>query len=340
MLRSLARLFFVAILTLNVGLNCASAQVSEQAYKGKQIRMVIAGGVGGGYDFYARLLSQYLPRHIPGNPTIVNQNMPGGAGMIATNWGAKIAPKDGSVIIATYHVLLFEPLFGNPAAEYSPPDLEWIGSIAKQQSICMTWYTSKIKTIDDAKRNVVTVSSTGTSGATYTIPLLLNSLLHTKFKVISGYQTAESRLAVERGEVDGMCGMSWSTLKAASPDWVSEHKMNLLVQTGNSPQEDLPAVPLLLNFVRDASDKKVLSLISAPDDMGRPFFMPPGTDKALVQIVRRAFDETMTDPEFLADAKKQMLEIAPISGERLRTMLVDAYQTPSQLVERAKAFMK
>jgi tripartite-type tricarboxylate transporter receptor subunit TctC len=164
--------------------------------------------------------------------------------------------------------------------------------------------------------------------------------LHTKFKVIAGYQTAEARLAVERGEVDGMCGMSWSTLKAAAPDWVSQHKMNLLVQTGNARQKDLPQVPLLSDFVPDISDKKVLSLISAPDDMGRPFFMPPGTDKTLVQIVRRAFDETIMDQEFLADAKKQMLEIAPIGGEQLRAMLVDAYQTPSQLVERAKDFMK
>ncbi|HWG03902.1 MAG TPA: hypothetical protein VG271_02710, partial [Beijerinckiaceae bacterium] len=272
-----------------MGLTLAWAQVPDQPYKGKQIRMVIAGGAGGGYDLYARLLSQYLSRHIPGNPTIVNQNMPGGAGLTGTNWGANVAPKDGSVIIATYHVLLLEPLFGNPAAEYFPPNLEWIGSIAKQQSICMTWYTSKIKTLDDAKANLVTVSSTGTSGATYTIPMVLNSILHTQFKVIAGYQTAEARLAVERGEVDGMCGMSWSTLKAASPDWVSGHKMNLLVQTGHSPQEDLPKVPLLLDFVQDASDKKVLSLISAPDDMGRPFFMPPGTDKALVEIVRKAF---------------------------------------------------
>lgn len=340
MLKSLARSFTVAAVTLNIVLSCASAQVVDRPYKGKQIRMVIAGGVGGGYDLYARLLSRYLPRHIPGNPTIINQNMPGGAGLAATDWGAKIAPKDGSVIIATYHVLLLDPLFGDAAAEYFPPDLEWIGSIAKQQSVCMTWYTSKIKTIEDAKRNVVTVSSTGTSGATYTIPMVLNSILHTKFKVIAGYKTAEARLAVERGEVDGMCGMSWSTLKAASPDWVSQHKMNLLVQTGNARQKDLPQVPLLSNFVQDTSDKKVLSLISTPDDMGRPFFMPPGTDKTLVQIARRAFDETMMDPEFLADAKKQMLEIAPISGEQLRTMLVDAYQTPSKLVERAKAFMR
>ena len=316
------------------------AQDPETWYRDKQVRMVIGGGVGGGYDLYARLLSQYMSRYIPGRPAFVNQNMPGGAGITATNWGAKIAPKDGTVIISTYHVLLLEPLFGNAATEYHPPDLEWIGSMAKQQNICMTWHASKVKTIDDAKKAEVTVSATGTSGHTHIIPTMLNSLLGTKFKVIAGYQTAESRLAVERGEVEGMCGMSWSTLKAASPEWVQAKKINLLLQTGNAPHEDLSEVPLLMNFVTDQNDRKVLGLISSPDDMGRPFFMPPGTDRRLVAMMREAFDKTMVDPEFLADARKRLLEIEPLPGARLRDMLAEAYQTPKALVERAKAFMK
>ena len=317
-----------------------TAQSADEPYKDKQIRMVIGGGAGGGYDLYARLLSQYLARYLPGHPAIINQNMPGGAGITATNWGAKIAPRDGSVIVSTYHVLLLEPLFDNPVADYSPPRLEWIGSMAKQQNVCMTWHASPIKTIEDARRNVVTVSSTGLSGHTHIIPTVLNSLLDTKFKIIAGYQTSEARLAVERGEVDGMCGMSWSTLKAASPDWVSGNLMNLLMQTGNSRHEDLPDVPLLMDFVRNQDDKKVLGLISTPDDMGRPFFMPPGTNPDLVRVVRRAFDATMKDSEFLADARRRLLEIDPLTGERLQALLSEAYQTPGALVERARGFMK
>ena len=316
------------------------AQGLDAYYKDKQIRMVIAGGAGGGYDLYGRLLSQYMSRYIPGRPTIVNQNMPGGAGLTATNWGAKIAPKDGTVIVATYHVLLLEPLFGNAAAEYSPPDLQWIGSMAKQQNVCITWHASRIKTIDDAKRNEVTVSATGTSGHTHIIPTMLNAILGTRFKVIAGYQTSESRLAVERGEVEGMCGMSWSTLKAASPDWVSGNRMNLLMQTGNSPHVDLPKVPLLLDFVKDTNDRKVLSLIAAPDDMGRPFFMPPGTDPRLVAMISEAFDKTMADPEFQAEAARRLLELDPLNGAQLQTMIREAYQTPRPLIERAKEFMR
>lgn len=317
-----------------------SAQVSESYYKDKQIRMVIAGGVGGGYDLYARLLSQYMSRYIPGRPSIVNQNMPGGAGLTATNWGAKIAPKDGTAIVATYHVLLLEPLFGNPAAEYAPADLQWIGSMAKQQNVCITWHASRFKTIDDAKRDEVTVSATGTSGHTHIIPTMLNSILGTRFKVIAGYQTSESRLAVERGEVEGMCGMSWSTLKASSPDWVSGKRMNMLMQTGNAPHVDLPNVPLLLDFVKDANDRKVLSLIAAPDDMGRPFFMPPGTDPRLVAIIRDAFEKVMADPEFQAEAARRLLEIDPLTGAQLQTMMREAYQTSRPLIDRAKEFMR
>ena len=316
------------------------AQVSDSYYKDKQIRMVIAGGAGGGYDLYARLLSHYIGRYIPNRPTIINQNMPGGAGITATNWGAKIAPKDGTVIVATYHALLLEPLFGNPAAEYAPPDLQWIGSIAKQQNVCFTWHASRIKTIDDAKRNEVTVSATGTSGHTHIIPTMLNAILGTRFKVIAGYQTAESRLAVERGEVEGMCGMSWSTLKAASPDWVSGNRMNMLMQTGNAPHVDLPNVPLLMNFIKDTNDRKVLSLIAAPDDMGRPFFMPPGVDPRLVAIIRDAFQNTIADPEFKAEAARRLLELDPLTGAQLQTMIRDAYQTSRPIIERAKEFMR
>ncbi|MBX9758278.1 MAG: hypothetical protein K2Y29_05835 [Beijerinckiaceae bacterium] len=302
--------------------------------------MVIAGGAGGGYDLYARLLSQYLAKHIPGAPTIVNQNMPGAAGITATNWAAKIAPKDGSVVVATYHVLLLEPLFGNTAADYDPTKFEWIGSMGKQQNVCITWNTSPVKTIEHAREREVTVSSTGASGHTTLIPRLLNTLLGTKFKVIGGYQTAESRLAVERGEVDGICGLSWTTLKTASPDWVTGNRMNILVQTGAKPMHDLPNVPLLANFVKNPEDRQVLNLITAPDDMGRPFFMPPGTRADLVSVLRKAFDATMADKEFLQDAAKRQMEVDPLTGEEMEKTLKAAYSTPRPLVDKAMTLMR
>lgn len=316
------------------------ATAELEFYKDRTVRMVIAGGPGGGYDLYARLLSQYMAKHIPGMPTIVNQNMPGAAGITATNWAAKIAQKDGSVIVATYHVLLLEPLFGNTAADYDPIQFEWLGSIGKQQNICITWHTSLVKTLEQAREHEVSVSSTGASGHTTLIPRMLNTILGTKFKVIGGYQTAESRLAVERGEVDGICGLSWTTLKTASPDWVRGNRMNLLVQTGARPMQDLPNVPLLVNYVTNSDDRQVLNLIAAPDDMGRPFLMPPGTPKLLVSTMRKAFDTTMTDKGFLDDAARRQMEVDPLSGEEMANMLKAAYATPKPLVERAMALMR
>ena len=318
----------------------ATAQAPEAFYKGKQLRMIIPAGAGGGYDTYARVLSQHLERHIPGHPSIVNQNMPGASGMVATNWGASVAPKDGTVILATYNALLLEPLFGNAAVKYDSRELEWVGSMGKQQQICVTWHTSPIKSIEQAKEREVVVAATGATGNSATMPKLLNAMLGTKFKVVTGYSTSESRLAVERGEAEGVCGLSFSTLKASNPDWINNKRINVLVQTGTKPQAGLPGVPLLVDLVTNPDDKRVLEILAFPEEMGRPFFMPPGTPKALVNVMRRAFDATMKDPAFLADADKSRLELDPVTGEEMDEMIRRAFETPKPLIQRAMELSK
>lgn len=314
----------------------AAAAQGAPSYHGKQIRMIIPSGAGGGYDTYARVLGQHLENHIPGKPTVVMQNMPGASGMIATNWAAsEAAPKDGSVIVATYNALLIEPLFDNAAAKYDPRKFEWIGSIGKQQQICVTWHSSPIKTIDQAKQREVIVSSTGVTGNSATMPKMLNAMLGTKFKVVTGYTTSESRLAVERGEAEGICGLSYSTLKASNPDWIVNKRINVLVQTGATAQAGLENVPLLLDLVADADSKKVLAMLAYPEEMGRPFFMPPGTPKENVAVMRKAFNETLKDPAFLADAEKTRLEVDPVTGEAMEKMIKAAFETPKALIERA-----
>src|SRR5262249_51148149 len=212
-------------------------------YAGKQIRMVIASGAGGGYDAYGRLLARHMSKYIAGNPAFINQNMPGAAGVTATNWINTVAPKDGTVILATYNALMAKPLYGNPAARFDPLKLESVGSISKQQNICATGHTSPIKTIEQAKPREVTVASTGATGTSATLPKILNVVLGTKFKLIIGYSTTEARLAVERGEVDGICGLSYSTLKASNPDWIVNKRINVLLQTGPTAQPTLHTVP-------------------------------------------------------------------------------------------------
>jgi tripartite-type tricarboxylate transporter receptor subunit TctC len=314
----------------------ASAQTSASYYAGKQIRMVIASGAGGGYDVYARVLSQTLAKYIPGNPILVNENMPGASGLNATNWTFTQAPKDGTIILATYNALLLEPLLGNKKAAYDPTKLQWVGSIGKQQQICMSWHTSSVKTIEDAKKRTMTVSATGATGNAATMPKLVNALLGTKFKVIGGYSTSESRLAVERGEVEGICGLSWTTLEASNPDWIQNKRMNVLLQTGAARQPELPKVPLLAELVTRAEDRKVLDLLQLPEDIGRPFAMPPGTPDALVATIRTAFDKAMKDKDFLAAGAQAHLEIAPLSGADMQTHIAAAYAAPKPLIERTK----
>jgi tripartite-type tricarboxylate transporter receptor subunit TctC len=312
-----------------------AAQTAPPLYSGKQVRMVIANGAGGAYDIYARILATHLSRHVPGNPAIIDQNMPIAGGMAATNWTYAEAPKDGSVILATFDSLLAEPLYGNPAARYDPRKFEYIGSISKQQNICATWHSNPVKTIAQAEMQQVVVTATGSSSDSAILPRVLNAVLGTKFKVVLGYSTSDSRLAVERGEADGVCGLSWSTLKASSPEWIQKRLLNVLLQTGTTPQPDLPDVPLLVDLVSSPDDKKAIELLSFQQEMGRPFLMPPGTPKDMVMVMRRAFDATMEDPAFLADARQAFLEVDPMTGETMERIVKDAYAMPKALMQRA-----
>ena len=313
-----------------------AAAAQAPSYEGKTLRMIIPSGAGGGYDTYARVLAAHLEKHLPGKPNIINQNMPGASGMIATNWGASdAAPRDGSVILATYNGLLLEPLFGNDQAKFDPRKFEWIGSIGKQQQICVTWHASPIKSIEQAKQREIIVSATGVTGNAATMPKMLNTMLGTKFKVVTGYTTPESRLAVERGEAEGVCGLSYSTLKASNPDWILNKRINVLVQTGTSAQAGLENVPLLINLVSDAETKKVLEILAAPEEMGRPYYMPAGTPKEYVAMMRKAFDATLKDPAFLAEAEKARLEVDPLTGAQMEAIIRKAYETPKPLIERA-----
>jgi tripartite-type tricarboxylate transporter receptor subunit TctC len=207
---------------LAASISISVAQEAKPSYLGKQVRMVIANSPGGSYDVYARVLGQHLSRHIPGSPTIINQNMPTASGMQATNWAYSSAPKDGSVMLATYNSLLAEPLYGNSAVRYDILKFKFVGSISKQQNLCATWHTNPVKTIAQARQREVIVTANGTASDSYTLPKILNALLGTKFKTITGYATAEARLAVEHGEADGVCGLSWSTLKTSNTEWVQK----------------------------------------------------------------------------------------------------------------------
>ena len=310
----------------------ASAQSAESFYGGKDVKFIIPDGAGGGYDAYSRLLARHLADHIPGHPRIVAENMPGASGLVATNWLYNVAPRDGTVMGSTYNTLLTEPLLGDTAAQYDPTKFEWIGSITTQYNACMVWHTSSIKTIEDATKREVRVSTTGLTGNSAKMPLMLNALIGTKFKVIAGYTSGGMRLAVERGEVEGICGLSYDTYAAANPDWLQNNKIRFILQAGAKPAKALPDVPLLASYVKDPKQTAALKVLGVDQDVGRPQLLPPGVPKYLVEALRTAFNQTMKDPKFLADAQRMHIRPEPMTGERIEAELRKAYAAPKDVV--------
>ncbi len=310
----------------------AQAQSAEAFFKGKRVTMVIPSGPGGGYDAYSRLLARHLDRNLPGQPSIVSQNMDGASGIRGTNYLYSVAPRDGSTMGSTYNTLLTEPLLGNTTAKFDPSKFEWIGSLATQYNACMVWHTSDVMTIDDARKREIRVSTTGMSGNSAKTPLMVNMLLGTKFKVISGYKTTEMRLAVERGEVEGICGLSYDTYVAANPEWLQHKKIRFILQAGTKGIKELQGVPLLMDYVKDPKQQAALKLFGVRDELGRPFLYPPQVPKHLVEAARKAFDATMKDPKFLAEAKKFKLEIDPMNGADMEKAIKEAYAAPKDVV--------
>jgi tripartite-type tricarboxylate transporter receptor subunit TctC len=319
----------------------AGAQAQAPFYRGKQINMVIASGAGGGYDTYARALARHMSKHIPGNPTIVPRNLPGAGGLIAANTLYNNTPADGLSFAALTNGAAMDPLFGERAARFDAQKFNWIGSIGKLDNICVTWQGSPLTRIEQAKAREVAVSASGAGGNSSIMPKILNQFLGTKFKVIGGYtEGSGTTLALERGEVDGVCGLSYSTLKTMHPDWFRDRKVNIIVQIGLEKQRDLPDVPNALDLVAKPEDKQVLSLILARQEMGRPFATPPGVSADRVAILRAAFEATLKDPAFLADAEKLQMEVDPLTGAEIEALLRNAYAAPRPIVQRAAQLVR
>jgi len=325
--------FAVAVLSLNT---VAHAQSVEEFYRSHPITMLVGSGAGGGYDTYARAFARFWTNHIPGHPNFIPKNMPAAAGLAAASTLFNGAERDGSVIGAFTNGAAMDPLFGNPAARYDARQFNWLGSIGKLESVCATWHTSSVKTIAEARAHEVIVAAAGATSNTAIVPKMLNALIGTQFKVVSGYDTnAGLTMAVERGEAEGICGLSWSTMKASRPHWIKDNLLNVIVQLGLAKLRDLPDVPSALDLVEDPENRQVMELVLIRQEAGRPFAAPPGTPADRVAALRRAFEETLKDPDFAAEAEKAQLEIEPLTGEEIDKLLAKAYGAPKGIVERA-----
>ncbi len=337
----LANTGFAAMLfALAASAQAAWAQGGADFYRGKQITMLVASGAGGGYDVYARTFARHASRHLPGSPVVVARNMPAGGGLQAALTLYNVSDKDGLTIGALTNGVALDPLFGHPGANYDGRKFGWIGSIGKLQNICATWHTSPVKTIADARAREVVVAGAGATSNSAIMPRIANELLGTRFRIITGYDpNAGLNKAMEGGEAEGICGLSWSTLKASRPDWIRDSRLNVLVQFGMEKLPDLPNVPAALDLVTDESRRKVLELILIRQEVGRPFATPPAIPADRLAILRAAFDATMQDSEFRAEAAKLNLEIEPLTGARIDAFMHDAYATPKQLVEQAASLV-
>ena len=314
----------------------AFGQDPEAFYRGKQINLIINSGAGGGYDVYARTFSRHFGKHVPGNPVIVAKNLPGAGGLLAANTLYANSDHEGLTLAALANTALFDPLLGSPGTRYDALKLNWLGSIAKVSSVCATYYTSPIKAVADARTREVIVAGAGVGTNSVVVPYILNTLLGTRFKVIRGYEAGTGLLlATERGETDGICGLSWSTLKASRPDLVAEKKLNVILQMSLEKLPELPDVPSVLDLISDPTNKKVLEFFLLRQETGRPFATAPGVPADRVVALRTAFDATMADPEFLADAAKSNLDIEPLTGAQIAQILSSAYALPKDIIEKA-----
>jgi tripartite-type tricarboxylate transporter receptor subunit TctC len=316
----------------------ALAQTNAVAdfYRGKTVTVIVGYTAGGGYDLYARALSRYMGKHVPGNPNFIVQNLTGAGSLNAANNIYNVAPKDGTTFGTFARGLPLEPLIGTAKVQFEAAKFTWLGSGANEVSICATWHTSPVKSWQDALKTPFTLGGEGAGSDPDTYSALMRNTFGTKLKLVSGYHgTSDIILAMERGEVDGRCGWSWSSVKSTRPAWISEKKLNYLVHMSEVKAPDLPDVPLISDFANDRQ-KQMLKLVLSRQVMGRPFAAPPGVPEDRKQALRKAFDDTLKDPAFLEEADRLKLEVNPVSGAEIDKLMTELYRTPKDIVEETR----
>ncbi len=339
MRRHLLCVVAACIVVLPVGR--ASAQDSAaQFFKGKQITVIVGSSAGGGYDIYARLLARHMSKHIPGNPVMVTTNMPGAASNAAAAHVYNVAPKDGTVIGALQNTAVLDSLLDEAKrTRHDASKFIYLGSATTDHYVCIARADAAVKSFKDvlAQELIIGASQPGTS--TRDFPVLLNTMAGAKFRIVTGYPgTREITLAIEKGEVQGLCGFSWSSLSAQRPDWIKSGFIRVLVQEHDKghPAINKLGVPLAVDFAKTPENRRIMELIYSSETFGRPYMMPPGVPADRVAALRKAFMETMRDSELTAEAQKIGLDIDPISGEELQTLTEKIYATPATIVEQAR----
>lgn len=317
----------------------ASADEVADFFRGKTITLIVGAGPGGGFDLYSRTLSQHMSRHLPGNPNIVLQFMPGAGSIKATNYVYQVSPRDGSVIaLPSQSVALFQRL--EPGIRYDAAKMLWIGRMVSATGVLVAWHTAPATTLKAMKTREIIFGANGKGQDTYIFPTLMRKLLGYKFKVVLGYPgSADVMHALERGEAHAYVYI-WASLKSRQGAWLKEGKLIPFANYSLEKPADRPDLPLVTDLATDPEDKAILEFFSSIATVGRSFALPPEVPQARVAAMRQAFAATMSDPRFLADAKKRKMDVEPMSGEKIQAVIAKSVATPQAIIEKARAALK
>ena len=320
--------------------SAARAQGVEAFYRTKPLTIIVPADPGGSYDLYARLVSRFLPKQIPGNPSIIVQNMPGGGGLRAVMYNYSVAPKDGTAMMVPIQDMILTEVLGGQGVDYKAADFNWIGRMSDTVDISLTWHDSPVKSIADAQRISVPLAGTGPTSPTVMNHVVLNNVIGTKFKIVPGYKASNDMLAAtEKREVDGAFS-SWTTLKASYPHWIAEKKVQILTVYARERFPELPDVPAAVEFARNPEERAILELISSTGFLGRSLVMAPGSPADRVAAVRQGFDAMLKDPEFLDALAKTKAEFSPLSGGEMQRFAESLRGLSPTLIERTRESVK
>jgi tripartite-type tricarboxylate transporter receptor subunit TctC len=337
--------FCVGLVATAIAGLCAAATVSEaqeaveQFYKGKQVSLIVGSSPGGGYDSYARLLVRHFGSAIPGNPTVVVQNMSGAGSNRAAGFIYSVAPKDGTAIAAIFPGAVLQPLLTDVPVQHDPNKLVYLGSANSDVYVCYVRSDAAVKTFKDVLDKELIVGASNPGATTYDLPLLLNNVLGAKFRIVTGYPgSREITIALERGEVQGACGIGWTGIEVLHPEWFANDTIRVLVQLSSQGHDDLNKrnVPKAGDFARSEDDRKVIELVFSQGIFGRPYVLPPGVPAARVAALRQAFVLALNDKSLRTEADKMQFDVDPMAGEDLQRLVAELYATPPHLVERAR----
>ena len=333
----LALLIVGLALCLSVTSGAAQDPVAD-FYRGKQVSILVGFTPGGSSSLYAQALARHMGRYLPGSPSFIVQHVPGAGGLLLANNVANTVPRDGTAFAITGRTAAIEPLLGNKNAKFDGRHFNWLGTANVEYTTCSLWHTAKAKTLLAAMRIETVVGGSGADATEVIFPKAANKLTGTKFKVVLGYHgSTEILLAMERGEVEGFCGIGWTFLKLRKADWLKDKKINILYQMSLEKHPELPHVPAIIDHARTPDDRKVFEFLFAPQEMGRPFFAPPAVPAERVKALRDAFARTFKDPAFLAEAEKMGVEVQHVGGEQIQALVERIYASPPDVIARAKA---